>query len=206
MEQLMEKLSELGTISIFNIIIVAILLLPAVVFMFRTKHFRKHTSNRVMLILELVGRLACVLFMIFPFPEKEFAFPAVEYLLAYMLINGLGIVIYIALCVSFIKKPKVVKGVGLAVIPAVLFIACGITLEHYLLVFAAVVYAIGHIYRTVADAKNRHSEIKKAEKEKKAEEEAKKAADEAKALQEAEEKKMLQTMVAETLPPPQPEE
>ena len=206
MEQLMAKLSQLGTISIFNIIIVAILLLPAVVFVFRTRHFRKHTSNKVMLILEFIGRIACVVLMIFPFPEKEFGFPAVEYLLAYMLINGLGIVIYIALCASFLKKPKAVKGLALAVIPPVLFVACGITLKHYLLVFAAVVYAIGHIYRTLADSKNRHSEAKKAEKEKKAEEEARKAAEEAKALQEAKEKELIQTMVAQTLPPPHPEE
>ena len=198
MGQLMKNISELGMISIFNIVIIIILLLPGIVFMFRTKHFRKHTSNKVMMILEHAGRLACVLLMIFPFTKKEFGFSSVEYLLAYMFVNGFALVLYVALCVSYVKKPKAVTSAVLAVIPVAVFIVCGVTLEHYLLIFSAVLYGIGHIYRTIADSKNRYSEAKQLEKEREAAqaEEAEKAAQEAAAQQ----------TLPEGTPAPQPEQ
>ena len=57
----------------------------------------------------------------------------------------------------------------LTVVPVMVFILCGLTLDYWLLIFAAVLFGIGHIYVTLANSVNKHKEIKaekKTEKEK----------------------------------------
>lgn len=155
---------KFDTITVLNIIIVAVLLLPVIVFMIKTKHFRKRCDNKTMMIIEHIGGIACILLMIFPFTKQEFGFPSVANLLAYIFINGFGLVLYVVLYAVHVKRPKAILNMVLAVIPVALFTVCGITLNHYMLVFAAVLYGIGHIYTSAADSKNMYSEAKKSEK------------------------------------------
>ena len=122
-----------------------------------------------MKIVEWVGRILCIVLMVYPLGKKEYGFPAAENFIIYIFGNIILIAVYLLVWVSFFKKENKAKAVILTVVPVMVFILCGLTLDYWLLIFAAVLFGIGHIYVTLADSVNKHKEIKaekKAEKEK----------------------------------------
>lgn len=53
----------------------------------------------------------------------------------------------------FIKQ-NLAKSMALAIIPTCIFLLCGITLQHVLLVISAVIFGVGHIYVTYRNVKD----------------------------------------------------
>ena len=159
----------MNLINILNIVIIALMLVPSVISTIKTKKFKSHCHNRAMKLVEWIGRILCIVLMIYPLGKKEYGFPAAENFIIYVFGNIILIAVYLLVWVSFFKKENKAKAVILTVVPVMVFILCGITLDYWLLIFAAILFGIGHIYVTLAGSVNKHKEIKaekKAEKEK----------------------------------------
>ena len=154
---------EYNMITLFNVIIVAVLLVPSIVMAFKFKKFKNRCTNTAMNVCEWLGRFSAILFMVLPFGVGEFGFSHVNEFLIYMIANIILIAVYVIVWLSFMKKQTYVKAMIMAVVPAVIFLVCGITLRHFILVFCAVMFFIGHIYVTTSNYRSDKKEKKEAE-------------------------------------------
>jgi hypothetical protein len=137
-----------GWINIFGLCIVIAILIPNIIYAIRYRSVKNKCTNKIMNVLEQIGRYACMFFLIVHVGKTEFAFQSIGVFLIYLIGNALLILTYwIVWGLYFIKQSKW-KSMTLAVIPTVIFGMSGITLQHGWLVVAAVLFGIGHIYVT----------------------------------------------------------
>lgn len=154
---------EYNMITVFNAVIVAILLIPSVVMAFKFKKFRNRCENTAMNICEQLGRFGSILFMILPFGVGEFGFGHVNEFLIYLSINIILLAVYLFVWMSFMNKQTYIKAVIMAVVPAAIFLVCGVTLRHFILIFCAVMFFFGHLYVTTSNYRADKKEKKEAE-------------------------------------------
>lgn len=135
-------------INTFGLIIVVLMLLPNIIYASKIRGQKSNCDNKLMIILEQIGRYASMFLMIFNIGIAEFGFNSVGAFLIY----GIGTIILLLaywtmwLLYSVNKVPW--KNMCLAVIPTLIFLISGITLRHILLIISAVLFGVGHIYIT----------------------------------------------------------
>ena len=132
--------------NFYGLALVAIILIPNIIFAATHKDgFENLYQNKVVEILEQVGRFGSFAFMFLQIPELcgGFAFPAAKTL---YLAFGFGLVaLYCAGWVVFWKESSVRKALVLSVLPSAMFIACGAFSQNYPLLVAAAIFAPAHI-------------------------------------------------------------
>lgn len=137
-----------GWINIFGLCIVIAILIPNIIYAIRFRGVKNKCTNKIMNVVEQIGRYACMFFLIAHVGKTEFAFQSIGVFLVYLIGNALLILTYwIVWGLYFIKQSKW-KSMTLAVIPTVIFGMSGITLQHGWLLVAAVLFGTGHIYVT----------------------------------------------------------
>jgi hypothetical protein len=142
------ELGNTSWLNIFGLIIVALILIPNIIYAIAVKGQKNKCKNMFMNILEQVGRYACMLLMIFNVGIAEFGFSNVALFLAYLFGNAVLLVAYWVVWILYFKKPSFGKQIALAVIPTAIFLLCGVTMGHWLLVVFAVVFGVAHVYVT----------------------------------------------------------
>ncbi len=151
------------TTDIFNtmgLIAVILLLLPNIIYAIKYRDAKNKCSNKVMNILEQVGRYACMILMVFCIGMDGFGFGSVGDFLIYLLGNSALLLLYWIVWILFFISQKPWKSMTLAVLPAVIFLLSGITLRHWLLVVFAVIFAVAHIYVTYQNVKEQKNNRK----------------------------------------------
>ena len=143
---------DFSWLNIFGLILVALLLLPTIIYAVKIKNQQNQCTNKVMNILEQVGRFGCMFFMVFNIGIAEMGFSSVEVFLIYAFGNVVLIIAYWTIWMLYFNKQSYWKQIALAVLPTCLFLLNGITMQHYLLILFGFVFGIGHIYVT---SKNR---------------------------------------------------
>lgn len=134
-----------GWINVFQLIIIAIMMAPNIQYALRHKNTAHVCTNRVMHILEQVGRYACILFMVFSFDSRGFGFPSIELFLIYFLGIPLLLIIYLGLWEIQLgdnRLAPVYVIVGLALLP------CGMvfgTTVPWTITFILLLAAVGPI-------------------------------------------------------------
>lgn len=139
---------EFGWINIFGAIIVAVMLIPNMVYAVRNKDERNLCTNKGMNLIEQVGRYACIILMWLPLFVWKFGFPSVFEMLFYLVGNGLLLIAYLFVYVLYLKEKNDRRAIILAVLPACIFILSGLLLRHWSLIGFSILFAIGHIYVT----------------------------------------------------------
>ncbi|MCM1216269.1 MAG: hypothetical protein NC331_05830 [Lachnospiraceae bacterium] len=169
-------------INIFGLLIVALLLIPNIIYAIKHKGERNLCENRFMNILEQIGRYGSMLFMAVCLKSGGYGFSSVALFLVYLVGNTLlltaywvvwGIYFYVARTevIGWADGPTSVfmagrrrgKGAGalqmsLAALPSCLFLLSGITLEYVPLIIFAIIFAVGHIYVTYANVIHQRKE------------------------------------------------
>lgn len=135
-----------GWFNIFGLILVALLLIPNFIYAVKIKNQQNQCSNKVMNILEQVGRFGCMFFMVFNIGIDEMGFRSVEAFLIYVFGNIVLMIAYWTIWMLYFNKQSYWKQIALAVLPTCLFLLSGITMQYYLLILFGVVFGIGHIY------------------------------------------------------------
>lgn len=142
-----------GWINLFGLCIVIAILIPNIIYALKFKGAENKSTNKVMNVLEQIGRYGCMILLVLDIGQAGFGFSSVGAFLAYICGNGVLVLAYwIVWAVYFIKQSKW-KSMALAIIPAVIFLLSGITLHHILLVIAALIFAASHIYVTWQNVK-----------------------------------------------------
>ena len=140
-------------INVLGIFIVILMLIPNIIYAIK---FRGHTNrrgNKVVKILEQVGRYGCMLLMVFNFGMPKFGFPSVGNFLVYLLGNAALLLAYWVAWILYFIKPCKEKSMVLAVLPVCIFLLSGWMLEHWMLMIFAVLFGVTHIYVTWENAK-----------------------------------------------------
>ena len=146
---------EFGWINLFGGIFVILMLIPNIVYAIKNKDEENLCTNKVMNIIEQIGRYACIVLMWFPLLVWKFGFSTATEMCIYMISNIVLLAAYWILFAIYMKKKKMGLALSLAIIPSCIFLFSGILLKHWLLVGFASLFAIGHTFVTYINAKLR---------------------------------------------------
>ena len=142
---------EFGWLNVFGAGIVILMLVPNVVYALRHREEENLCTNKLMNLVEQIGRYGCIVLMWFPLMVWKFGFASKTAMIVYSLGNGLLLLVYWIVFFFYMQEQIRGRAVALAVIPACIFLLSGISLGHWLLVCFAVLFAIGHVYVTLSN-------------------------------------------------------
>ena len=149
---------KFGWINVFGAVVVVLMLIPNIVYAIRYRDEKNLCTNRVMNLIEQIGRYACIVLMWLPLLVWEFGFQSVFELLLYLSGNGALLLAYWIVFFLHMRKKSTAKALALAVLPSCIFLMSGILLRHWLLAGFAVLFATGHIYVTLKNAQAQQTE------------------------------------------------
>lgn len=135
-------------LNIFGLILVVLILVPNIIYAFKFRDQQNKCTNKIMNIIEQVGRYGCMFLMIFNIGIAEFGFASKAMFLVYLIGNAALLISYWIIWILYFKKQTYWEQLALAIIPTCLFLLSGITIQHYLLVIWSVIFGIGHIFVT----------------------------------------------------------
>ena len=148
---------KFGWINVFGAIVVVLMLIPNIVYAIRYRDEKNLCTNRLMNLIEQIGRYACIVLMWLPLLVWKFGFRSVFEMLLYLAGNGTLLLAYWIVFFRHMRKRSAAKALTLAVLPSCIFLMSGILLRHWLLTGFAVLFAIGHIYVTLKNAQAQQS-------------------------------------------------
>lgn len=133
-------------LNYWGLIFVIVILIPNIVFAVTCKDgFENRYQNKLIEILEQIGRFGCFLsmFITIPFMCKGYWFKNGE--TVYLISGVLLAALYCLGWIIFWKEDSVRKSLYLSVIPSALFVESGIISGNVLMVIFAVIFAPCHI-------------------------------------------------------------
>ena len=137
-----------GWINIFGLCIVIAILIPNIIYACKFRGVENKCTNKVMNILEQIGRYGCMLLLVFSIGREEFAFGSIFAFWVYLIGNATLLLAYWLVWILYFVKQSKWKSLTLAILPTLIFLLSGITLQHVLLIVAAILFGVGHIYVT----------------------------------------------------------
>lgn len=146
-------------INVFGLIIVVLLVIPNIVYALKHRGEENLCENRLMNLLEQVGRYGSMIFMILYFGTGEFGFSSLAVFLCYFFGNAVLLLAYWILWGIYAnlinkageEKERTLRRVrlSLAAVPSLLFLLSAITLRYIPLLICAILFITGHIYVTL---------------------------------------------------------
>lgn len=133
-------------LNYWGLILVIVIMIPNIVFAATYKDgFENRYQNKLVEILEQIGRFGCFFSMFFtiPFMCKGYWFKQGE--TVYLILGVLLVVLYCFGWIVFWNENSIRKSLYLSIIPSLLFIESGIISGNILLLFFAVIFAPCHI-------------------------------------------------------------
>lgn len=139
---------EFSWLNLFGLLIIVIMMIPNIIYAKKRPSKGPDLTSKGVLILEQVGRYASMALMVLPLGIWKFSFPSVFSLLIYLFANGILLLSYLLVWGFYFRKVSLFRAMVLAIIPAGIFLISGICLHHWLLIIAAILFALGHISTT----------------------------------------------------------
>ena len=133
---------------IYGLIIMAIVMIPNIIFAIKEKNFESKYHNKVVEIIEQIGRFGSMGLMIFNIPLLEFGYWFNNGKIVYMALTGGLAVLYCFVWFLYFRKSTMEKAMSLAIIPTIIFLFSGIVQGKVLLIITAILFGIGHIIIT----------------------------------------------------------
>ena len=145
--------SNMGWLNWFGLIIVALMMIPNILYAVRHRGAENRCTKRLVNIAEQIGRYGCMFLMVFNVGVAELGFASVAAFLAYLIGNVVLLLAYFACWIVYAKKQSMFVALLLAILPTLLFLLSGLTMRHWLLVGFALLFGAPHIYITVVNAR-----------------------------------------------------
>lgn len=144
----------MGWINIFGLVFMVIIMIPNVVFALKCRDgFENRQKNKLIEVLEQVGRYGCFAFMVINIPGTWFGFRSDEAFALYIIVDAVLIIAYCVIWAVCFRKSGVFRALSLSVIPSVIFLFSGIMSRSVLLMISAIVFAPCHILISYKNAK-----------------------------------------------------
>ncbi len=135
---------EFGWINALGGGIVVLMLIPNLLFALRRPGGAIGAPTPLLNVLEQVGRYACMALMVLPLGTWKFGFPSLGAMLAYLAGNAALLAAYYGFWVLYFRQETRRRALALALIPAGIFLLSGLTLGHWPLILAALVFGPAH--------------------------------------------------------------
>ena len=141
--------------NVFGLFFIAVMLIPNLIYAIVEKGRRKEwRPHPVVAIAEQIGRIGCLVFMIFQIPGTWFGWWSDEAFAVYLIIDFVLIVFYYAVWIVSFRKNTLFRALALSILPAVLFLFSGILCRSIPLIVSAVIFAPSHIYISCQNVKS----------------------------------------------------
>ncbi len=135
---------EFGWINIFGAAIVAVLLIPNIIWALKNRRDLRKCDNIFISIFDQAGLYGCILLMWLPLLVWKFGFPSAGEMVVYVFGNSTLLIVYIIFFIAYFRFRNRTLEIMLTVIPAIIFIGSGVLLRHWLLVCFGVIFATAH--------------------------------------------------------------
>ena len=141
-------------LNIYGLVFVVIILIPNIVFAVKCKDgFENLWKNKIVEILEQIGRFSCFLFMIVNIPGTCFGWQSSEMMAVYLAANAVLAAAYCIIWAACFRKSGIFRDLALSIIPSVMFLFSGLMCRSVLLTAAALIFAPSHIMLSYKNAK-----------------------------------------------------
>ena len=141
-------------INIFGAIFIAVIMIPNIIYAIKCKDgFENRWSNRVVEVIEQIGRFGCFGFMVFQIPGTWFGWWSDEAFAIYLIVDSVLILLYCLIWLICFNKNTVFRALALSIIPSVVFLFSGIMSRSVLLFVASLLFAPAHILISYKNAK-----------------------------------------------------
>lgn len=133
-------------INLYGILFAAIILIPNIVFAITQKGgFENKFKNKVVEILEQVGRFGCLIFMVLLIPGLYRGFWFTNAKAVYLCLGFAIAFLYCLFWIVFWKESSVRKALTLSILPSALFFESGVLTLNIPLIVFSVIFAVCHI-------------------------------------------------------------
>lgn len=132
--------------NIYGLIFVIIILFPNIIFAYFCKDgFENHYENKLVEIMEQIGRFGCFIsmFLVIPFLNKGFWFKSGK--IIYVAWGSVLVTLYCIGWIIFWKEDSIKKSLYLSIVPSLFFIESGIISGNFQLLVFAIIFAPCHI-------------------------------------------------------------
>lgn len=134
----------MGWISLMGLIIVALLLLPNMIFTIKKQETTGSYIKSWIDTVEKVTRITTMLLMIFQLGVSAEGFHSLLAFLIYLFGNTILVIVYWIMWILYKRKQTLRRRMILVEIPCVVYLLCAVTLRHWLLLISAVIFAVSH--------------------------------------------------------------
>ncbi len=133
-------------VNLYGLVFIIIITIPNIIFAIKCKDgFTNKFHNKIIEILEQIGRFGCFIFMIVNVPHTSFSFKSDEAFALYLIIDSILVFLYCLIWLICFKKNSVFRSLALSIIPSILFIFSGIISNYILLIAFSLIFAPTHI-------------------------------------------------------------
>lgn len=133
-------------INIFGLIIVVLMLIPNIQYALKFKDIENKCKNKIMNLLEQIGRYGSMFLMIFNIGILEYGFSSKLAFLVWAVIMIVLMIAYWIVWLLYFKRLGLSYALILAIIPSAIFIFSGVLLRDYLLLIFGIIFCVGHVY------------------------------------------------------------
>lgn len=141
-------------LNAFGLVFVAVIMIPNIIFAIKCKDgFENKWNNKLVEILEQIGRFGCFGFMIINIPGTWSGWQSDEAFAVYLIADTILVLLYCLIWAVCFKKNDMFRALALSIIPSVLFLFSGIMSRSILLIVSAVIFAPCHIAISYKNAK-----------------------------------------------------
>ena len=144
----------MGWFNVFGTIIIAIIMIPNIVFAIKCKDgFQNKYQNKVVEIVEQIGRYGCFVFMMFNIPGTVLGWYFDKAIVIYKVVDIVLVLLYCIIWIVCFNKNNMFRALALSVIPSVLFFFSGVVSLSIPLIVASLLFAPSHILLSYKNAK-----------------------------------------------------
>ena len=132
--------------NVYGLVFMTVFMIPNIIFAIKCKDsFINKWNNKLVELVEQIGRFACFAFMIINVPKTCFGFTSDEAFTVYLIVDTLLIAMYCVIWAVCFRKNNKFRALSLSIIPSVVFLFSGIMSRSVLLIVASLLFAPSHI-------------------------------------------------------------
>lgn len=132
-------------LNIYGLVIMIIIMIPNIVFAMREKNFESKYNNKLIEVIEQIGRFGSMFLMIFNISFLNYGYWFSNAKKVYMILVGVLALAYCLTWVLYFKKATISKAMALAITPTLIFLFSGLISLNILLIITSVLFGIGHL-------------------------------------------------------------
>jgi hypothetical protein len=146
--------NPMNRINFYGLAFMLVIIIPNIIFAITNRAgFQNLWENKLIEVLEQIGRIGCFVLMVLIFPGCGFGFLSDGRFAFYLIVNVVLLVAYCLIWIICFKRNSIFRALALSIIPSVIFLSSGILSRYIPLIVAGTIFAPCHIAISYKNAK-----------------------------------------------------